>query len=765
MHTWTRDVGLSVLLTGIFLTGSAGWPNLAVAQQPDAEKADEGGGRVPSTLAPDELFDFAVHFIHMGRWEYANQYAAALLATDPDPLAILELTRQPRLRHAFDALTKVAAHDVVGANARAIIHLIKQGEFSERTDPARIREKIKALGEGERASILATDWLGNAGEYAVPYMLEFLASPKEKALHAPIIAALGRLGKSAVNPLVAASRMDDPVVNEFVVQALGAIGYPQAIPYLAAVGAGAGDAGPLAEAANRAIGRIVGAGSAARPTGANAVANAFLALAEKYYYDAGSVRADRQYDSANVWYWTEGEGLERKGVPTEAFNEIMAMRCCELALQHKNDDSEAIALWLAAGARRELALAGQPDATKPGVFASSRFFFNASGARYSHMVLARGLKDRDSSVMLAAIRTLQRIAGAASLIGPEDLKQPLVSALRYPDTAVRNEAALAIANAMPTKGFTDAEVVLPVLVETLGGAGVSGAVLVDANQNRRNAVAGLLQENKFRVAWGSTLAEAVRKANQTLASVDVVVVASSLIIENIDATLGEIQNHPRLLGAPIAILADPSHESNVGRVADSTRGVVAVPANATVEVLAGKIAAAAAEMGRQPLGADDAAAFAARAADVLLLIARGGSPVFDINTVRDGILRVIKDSSDEPLRIRVAEILSLVDFPAGQKAIAAIALGSENTASLRVAMFASLSTAAGRFGNQLDSQQITSLIEAVATETDNDLRTAAARALGALDLSDPRASDLIRAASRDLAGQKAAGAGETQASR
>ena len=116
--------------------------------------------------------------------------------------------------------------------AGGIIDLIEQGRYLRRTDPRIIIQEIKRLSTNIRGQIAAERRLKNAGEYAIPFMLDALADRDRKEEFAYIIGALPKIGKDAIRPLVAALQTDDVAVKPEIIRALGEIGYPQALGYL-----------------------------------------------------------------------------------------------------------------------------------------------------------------------------------------------------------------------------------------------------------------------------------------------------------------------------------------------------------------------------------------------------------------------------------------------------------------------------------------------------------------------------------------------------
>ncbi len=106
-------------------------------------------------------------------------------------------------------------------------------------------------------------------------------------------------------------------------------------------------------------------------------------------------------------------------------------------------------------------------------------------------------------------------------------------------------------------------------------------------------------------------------------------------------------------------------------------------------------------------------------------------------------------ADDEGLRIECASVLALLAAPTAQRSIADLALKVDHTESLRLAAFTSLAESARRGGKRLDEGRLQGLLSAARDEPDLTIRTAASRALGAMNLADNKASEIIRSYSRD----------------
>jgi hypothetical protein len=705
-------------------------------------------GRRQRALAEDGW-----HYAAVGRFKYADASFKALADANPDPVALLELARMNSNRHVI--LTKLLANTEVGPAATRFLEILNEGEERLRTDPMEIAANIARLTDPGRARDNAINRLKTSGEYAIPGMIQCLQRSDQRPLHAAVIQVMPQVGRAALNPLCMALGLSDDVTKQVVAGALGQIGYRQALPYLAKAASDPKASADVVAAARQAMATV--------GQGGGDVAALFLELAENYYNNIESLRADPRADTANVWFARTNE-LRLIPAPTAIFNDIMVMRCCEEALRAAPNNAQAIALWLASGFRREAKLgmnveSDQPDplaakdGTRPPDFPRAIYFARAAGARYNHMVLARAVKDRDPGVALGAIAALRVTAGAGSLVGAEDLKQPLVQSLEFPNRQVRIKAALAIGSALPTKEFAGAANVIPVLAEALTQAGRQTALVVDPNGDFLNKFQAVLRGAGFDCVGGFSLYQAMEAGKKAeFASYDVILLASDIAQPDMAAAVTEIRKQFPTAATPILLTVK---EGQIGKSRDAARiagGVETVfadvvelgdPAEIQKQVL-GKVSRAAQSLGMTGLDKDLSLDLALQAADVLRGIGESNSKIFDFSKTVPSLISALSSKS-EVLRTKCAQVLALAASGEAQKAIAGVALNDKVGKPERMAAFASLADSARRNGNLLgDSELIQRLIEFTMKEEDLVLRAAGSKALGALDLAGNKASEIIR---------------------
>lgn len=724
------------------------------AEAPDAVRTAVeriAAGRRQKALAEDGW-----HFAAIGRFEYADANFKALAESNPDPVALLELSRQNPNRHQI--LVKLITNTEVGPSAKRFLEILNEGEERLRQDPFEITRNIEKLGGSPRVVFHATTRLKESGEYAIPHLIDFLRDPDRRALHPAIIQVIPQIGRAALNPLCIALAMDDAVPRKILIDAAARIGYRQALPYLAKVAADENASEDVRSAARQAMGAL------SRSAAAGGRSALFLELAENYYNNADAVRADPRRDTANVWYLRDGR-LQFVAVPTTIWNDVMAMRCSTEALLAEPNTPEATALWLAADFRREAKLglnveSDQPDplaakdSTRPENYPRSIHFARAAGAQYNHMVLARAFKDRDPGVALGAIAALSETAGAAGLVGAEDYKQALVQTLAFPNRQVRIKAALAIARALPTTSFLGSENVIPVLNEALGQAGRQSALIADPDAASANRFQAILRAAGFDCAVGATLDAARESASRAdIVSYDLILLASDLQGPDPAAAVAQLRRDLPTSATPILIIAKADGLNTANRVARAAAGVEVLlsdvtelgdPAQVNEQVMT-RVARASQALGMSPLGKELSMELALRTADALRGLAESGRSIFDLSRATPALVSALSNPS-QALRVRCAHALALAADGRAQAGIAEGALNAERARDERIAMFGSLAESARRNGNLLGAGDLVDrLIEFAMNEPDLVLRAAASKALGALDLPSNKASEIIRA--------------------
>jgi len=420
-----------------------------------------------SAQSLDENWNDFLHYTKIGRFDMAKGYAQAILSSNPDPVKLLELSRANQQGYQILVRVNDIAPDAELADLSGkVLAIIEQGRFIERTEPKIIAEEVRRLNSTDRGWLTAVKRLRNAGEYAVPFMLDAMAdamadTSRENEL-SNVVRALPQIGRDAIRPLTAALQTENVPLKAQIITALGKIGYPQSQAYLKYIIENENST-ELRAMAQESI-RQINPDMLQVPA-----AQLFYELAEKYYYHAKSLAPAQDANFANVWFWDSDAGkLVREEVDKSYFNELMAMRTCEWALKADAGFGSAIGLWLASFFKAE----STGVEKMPGYFgerhADALVYATTAGVEYLHQALARAVKDNNAHVALGVIEALATTAGEKSLLYQMGPSQPLLAALSFNDRMVRYSAAIAIGAAGPKEGFAESKLVVANLAEALG---------------------------------------------------------------------------------------------------------------------------------------------------------------------------------------------------------------------------------------------------------------------------------------------------------
>ncbi|MHC4123361.1 MAG: HEAT repeat domain-containing protein [Planctomycetota bacterium] len=496
-----------------------------------------------------ENWEDFLHYMKIGQFEMAKGHAQAVIKANPDPVKLLEFIQENP--QGYELLLRISDSEFVPDELaelnKQILELIEKARFKERTSPSIIVAEIKRLNSTDRARITAVNRLKNAGEYAIPHMLEAIASSTgDKSELVNILWALPQIGRDAIRPLAAALQTNNLAVKAEIIKALGKIGYPQALAYLKYV-IEKDSSAQLRDLAKESISQIEPAADEL------SAAQLFYKLAGNYYYRTESLAPAEDAEFANIWFWDiDNRRLISEKVDKNYFYDLMAMHACEWSLKADPAYGKAIGLWLAAYFKAESANVQMPkyfgdDHAEAIVYATT------AGPEYLHQALERAIKDKDAYVALGVVEALAITAGEKSLFYSLGVAQPLVQALSFEDKAVKYSAAIAIAQACPQREFFESELVIENLAQALGMQ----------NETAGNQISSLWND-KLMDSYALRAVMAMLKLAQTRNAVINLSAAQNTLISATEDTRAQIQ---MLAGEVLAYLRSPDAQRAIAKMA------------------------------------------------------------------------------------------------------------------------------------------------------------------------------------------------------
>jgi hypothetical protein len=708
--------------------------------QPQQQPAGAGGAAATQQQQPvddalrRDVEDFW-HYAKIARYDLANAQAQKILQRKDNPAGVLQAFEQVSRDRNDDLdqwLLRWQGVDALRDSVTQIIGVLNEARFGRRNDISYIEDSIRRLSVNERAYALAIQRLRESGELAIPIMIDYLRDPSKKEYFSGIRRALRDLGREALNPLLAATQMNDPATLVTIIDALGDIGYDVTVPYLLRLTQDQKTPDAVRRAAADALTRM-----GVDPKSQNA-AEAFYNIGEKFYYNTTAIQTDTRRPVAYLWYWNDQQGLSKKDVPTPIFHDLMAMRSSEYALRLAPEMGQALSLWLAANYNREVELPqGAKDPTRGENQPDAHYYGVAAGAQYVNAVLARALNDHNSPVALKSVKSLQEILGASNLFSGGQ-GQPIVDALNYADRTVRYEAAFAIAQALPQKEFPGQERVVPILAEALSQSGKPNVLVIVPSQDDVNRIAEAFK-GQYTLAGASNVDAAVNEASR-LSSIDVIVVSDQLPAGEVERLFDMSRRVPQLANAAKLIVTQ-TRASRYASLAINNPMVTLTQVRQPAD-LKGPIEQARKRAGALAMEEKASTDYAMRAADLLGKLAISRGQVLDLSVAEPALISQLDDTRPE-LVIAVGKVLALLNSPNAQNALLSKAVDEKTTDDVKVSLYNSLATSAKFFGNHLTAESIATLQKVVESAPNLKVRSAAAEVRGALNLPADEARTLI----------------------
>lgn len=686
------------------------------------------------TTDPRELLQDFNHFVFIMQPQLAEANGRALLALDLEPVEFVGLVEDSgqlqRFDEAYRRALRVATLEPVAAELWA---LYEQGKRDRARSLGEIDRNIEMLLDGLRARSLATARLLEAGEYAVPQLLDALLQPRRPELRGLVTPILAQMGRAAVVPLSEALLALDPASQEQVIRVLGVLPHRESIPYLYQV-AQTTDSDQVRRAARDAITQIDGAFDASLPVGA-----LYRQLGERYWSDRNT-RSIVSFPGERhqlLWNYFPGIGLEPTAIYTELYHQAMTMRQAERAMQFDGGDREALSLWLTANFSREMVQpTGYDNPAYPPNRREAMYYAVAAGSDPVQRGLSRALRERETAIAREFIEAIRQTAGGQALQGFQGNQGVLARALSYADRRVQYDAALAIAQAMPRESFAGAERVVPVLAGLIRDAGVRYAVVIATSPERQQFIRSVLERDGFTVLAPATRLSGAADAIASVPGIDLFVL--DLGRSETDQTILEIQRSNRLAtSAILALLSGAEVPAAQTRYADDH--LVRITSTGATDA---QVRESARQLFERAIGSPmtdaEARSYAEQALNALRSIAIGRG-VLRVEDAAVPLVAALQETSGET-RMRVAEVLSFIGTRRAQSALMDSALAASGEE--RIALFDATAESARRFGNLLESRQIQRLQELAMTGGRAEA-TAAAALMGSLNLPNEELVPLI----------------------
>ena len=714
---------------------------LVLAAAPASAQQDMGDRSV------ERLMDDFIHFVRIDDPDVAAAIGREILSrglTEREFAALIEDSDRFRLADFEDAVGKAMKRPELEPIVGEMERLFLAGKRSEARDPQEISRNIEMLVGNLRARRIARERLIAASEYAMAQLLDAFLDVGNQERRTQVQLVMEDMGPGAVMPLCTALPHLSSTDQQSVVEVLGIVGYPTALPFIAEVLESA-DTPDLRAACERAIARIGRGDRSLDP------ARLFYELAVGYFNERSELTVFPGESFQLLWTYDPGLGLTFTPIATPVFDEAMCMRFTERSMRLDPSDSfDPVALWVGANFKREIETPAGYDNPAYELPRDALFYAVASGAEINQAVLQRALMANNTQLARRAIAALAQTAGGTALwTGQDGQPAPLIDALQYPSRRVQYEAALVLGAAQPRSSFPGSERVVPTLASAVRDASDQYALIITPDRDAYNELRGLVTGMGYdALAFAANNAEAARLVADA-PGVDLLVIEQSSPERTAD-TLAQARVAPKLRVAPALLLTSADGAIDLSNRYRGNRLVAVRQRSITTQMMQQAVTGIVESGAGGPITDDEARAYTARSLDVLLDLAMASGSVLDASESARYLIVALPNATGQT-QLRIAEVLGWINQARAQVALMDAALDASGEQQAR--LIDVVAASARRHGNQLEPRQITRVVGLMRSGADREA-TAAAALVGSLNLEGRDLVPLILGEQAEAIGQR-----------
>ncbi len=606
---------------------------------------------------PDEMqdtFRHAVEQLQRGHKEEALRALQKVIASAPDQKAAYEMWKSTDYRDWRDMLVEGGEMELA---ARRLIDLAGAERKALRNDKDAIVASVsKALtSEDAIERRLAIRTLSaDHGEYAVPYLLPYLADGGDEDKRVLAMHTLSQMSTDVVVPLIDALQATSPVLRRNVAYVLGNIGDVRAtgaLQWLAQT-----ETDPVVkQAATESVAKLA-------PT-KSALEN-FLTAGDDYY---GRRDSALRFGEAGdvVWNWKD-DHLVAVEIPRQLYSSEMSKRCYYQALAADPQSTPALAGLARAYVEMQtkidaMVAAGQDPKEWKNTAGQALTAVNAAGADALDLALQWSVGHVDSSTGGALCRVLAPLAK-----GPTP---GLTAALKSSDGALRSEAAVALGSIAARMRTNPGAEAVAALGEAAGREVLKVAVVISGDAAKLESAATALEKMNVyvnRSGKGALALGMLRRAPH----VDLVLVSDSLPDMTTAQVVDEIRGDERFANTAIVLMTND--DAAVANFGERIQGAMKGDDKTAVEAALSK------EMTGDRALAED---LAARSSAVLAQLGALGTG--DLSSAQAGLVNAVGRA--DKIAIPAMQALGASGGPAEAGALVAALVDEKRSDDARVA--------------------------------------------------------------------------------
>lgn len=579
------------------------------------------------------------------------------------------------------------------------------------SDQERIRFFVGQLNKRPEERAYAIAQLRASGARSVPAMLDVLRDPAQQSLHGSVYNALLKMDSDIGPPLLAALDTKSDFVKSTIVDVFINRADSRIVPDLFYLSEAKSSTPPLKAKAKEWLTKFLSKSE-------KELADPRVALvdtAELFHKHQVDLNGQKHH----VWMWNDQTGLSGQPATATQVEEsrgiAYARKALDLDPSYRPAQIELLSLAL-----DKLYERGGPSVSVAKANPDLQALLVGAPSDLLEDVLAKALKDGNTNAALGATRALAA-HGDPNLLRTSERGVPaLLQALRYHDRRVKFAAAEA-ALAINSKGepFDGSSRVVEVLKYAAGGNGNAKILVALGNSDEGNRLAEHLRNLKYDVeviGSGKRLMEVAGNDG----NVALVITDSSLPQPGFSYFLSQFKHQPNTAGLPLLLIAEGSQARLAGdELAKSANVKIINSVPKSPELIQAEVNNMIGDKTKPAFSDAERAAQAKAAVDALARMAKGELANFDLKHADPALLKAV---NDEALATSAATALAHRPSREAQAALAKAVLNEGLTPATRTAIAASLRAHIHRFGNQLNQDQVKSLINLALSSKEGALR-------------------------------------------
>ncbi|MEX1229467.1 MAG: hypothetical protein WEB58_04455 [Planctomycetaceae bacterium] len=716
------------------------------AEEGEDAAADEIDPNTPLLVEPkdpEKIFDAVLLMMDLGRLNLAKSYLRKFIQAKPSDEALLAI----RQKHGPATFLKLSNLESLQPESLDLLEMVNQATIRSTSDPNRMKIMIQDLLKDDSVQRRAAiQQLRIAGARAMPHVIAALGESSADERDT-LLNATGEMGDVVIPPLVAATDADQPVIQNFAIDALGLVGTLETLPNLWYFAASPDVAEGTRHSAVVAMSRIMRIPlHKAGEISLYGAAKGLRDLARSHYREM-TLGAAAPNASRIHWRWNqETQTVVADELPVATAEMLDGSRFARQALALAPDQREAQVLFLSLALASDALLAGwgQPLPEGPG---TAHNLALSSGPELVNDVLRSATAEGNAAVSAAALDVLKNIGSRHELASQSGHPSAILSALNYPDVRVQFAAANAVLHLDPATPFRGAQRVVRILARSLVDNGTSGAVVVDADRERSGKMKAFLGGMNFDGATVLTGKAGFAQAAERM-DVQLILLHVNTVEWGLGQTLANLRADARTASIPIIVYGEAGYRAKITEQLKAYPNSMFMADSSSLEDFEFQVAPFLASRRTPPLTPEQRQRMREAAVYWLAHIANGQrTVVYDLAPAEEALFGAVEDPA-----VTQGVILAMGAIPTqtAQTNLAEFVLNERLSNLQREIAALQLVFHIQRFSMTLSNETLKELNEAYALIDDPGLKTALTALQGALNPSTEQVTERLKRFSSSL---------------